>query len=34
MERLGFGYEAVTNRRPAIIYCSISGFGDGGPQNM
>ena len=32
MERLGFGYEAVTNRRPAIIYCSISGFGDGGPQ--
>jgi len=32
MERLGFGYEAVTNRRPAIIYCSISGFGDSGPQ--
>ena len=32
MERLGFGYEAVTNRRPAIIYCSISGFGGGGPQ--
>ena len=32
MERLGFGYEAVTNRRPAIIYCSISGFGDNGPQ--
>ena len=32
MERLGFGYEAVTKRRPAIIYCSISGFGDSGPQ--
>ena len=32
MERLGFSYEAVTNRRPAIIYCSISGFGDNGPQ--
>src|SRR6516162_3377507 len=32
MERLGFGYEAVTNRRPAMIYCSISGFGDSGPQ--
>ena len=33
MERLGFGYEAVTNRRPAIIYCSISGFGDNGLKN-
>jgi len=25
MERLGFGYEAVKARRPAMIYCSISG---------
>ena len=32
MERLGFGYEAVSDRRPAVIYCSISGFGDSGPQ--
>ena len=32
MERLGFGYEAVSTRRPAMIYCSISGFGDSGPQ--
>ena len=32
MERLGFGYEAVKARRPAMIYCSISGFGDTGPQ--
>ena len=32
MERLGFGYEAVNDRRPAVIYCSISGFGDSGPQ--
>ena len=32
MERLGFGYEAVRARRPAMIYCSISGFGDTGPQ--
>ena len=32
MERLGFGYEAVKTRRPAMIYCSISGFGDTGPQ--
>jgi formyl-CoA transferase len=32
MERLGFGYEAVRARHPAMIYCSISGFGDTGPQ--
>ena len=32
MERLGFGYEAVSDRHPTIIYCSISGFGDSGPQ--
>ena len=32
MDRLGFGYEAVAARRPAIIYASISGFGDSGPQ--
>jgi crotonobetainyl-CoA:carnitine CoA-transferase CaiB-like acyl-CoA transferase len=32
MERLGFSYEAVRARRPRMIYCSISGFGDTGPQ--
>jgi crotonobetainyl-CoA:carnitine CoA-transferase CaiB-like acyl-CoA transferase len=32
MDRLGFGYEAVSARRPGIVYCSISGFGDFGPQ--
>jgi crotonobetainyl-CoA:carnitine CoA-transferase CaiB-like acyl-CoA transferase len=32
MDRLGFGYAAVQARRPAMIYCSISGFGDTGPQ--
>jgi len=32
MERLGFGYEAVRARRASMIYCSISGFGDTGPQ--
>jgi len=32
MERLGFGYEAVKARRPSLVYCSISGFGDTGPQ--
>jgi formyl-CoA transferase len=32
MDRLGFGYAAVKKRRPAIIYASISGFGQSGPQ--
>jgi formyl-CoA transferase len=32
MERLGFGYEAVKKRRPAMVYASISGFGQTGPQ--
>jgi len=31
VERLGFGYEAVRSRRPQIVYCSISGFGQTGP---
>ncbi len=30
MDRLGLGYAAVKARRPAMIYCSISGFGDTG----
>jgi crotonobetainyl-CoA:carnitine CoA-transferase CaiB-like acyl-CoA transferase len=32
MERLGFGYEAVKKRKPAMVYASISGFGASGPQ--
>jgi formyl-CoA transferase len=32
MERLGFGYDAVRKRRPAMVYASISGFGQTGPQ--
>ena len=33
-ERLGFGYDAVRTRRPALIYCSISGFGDMGHRKI
>lgn len=29
---LGLGYEQVSSRWPAIIYCSISGFGQSGPR--
>jgi len=32
MARLGFGYEAVRKRKPAMVYASISGFGQTGPQ--
>jgi formyl-CoA transferase len=32
MDRLGLGYEAVRRRRPSLVYCSISGFGDTGIQ--
>jgi len=31
VERLGFGYDVVRTRRPTIVYCSISGFGQTGP---
>jgi len=31
LDRLGFGYDAVSKRRPEIVYCSISGFGQTGP---
>jgi crotonobetainyl-CoA:carnitine CoA-transferase CaiB-like acyl-CoA transferase len=30
--RLGLGYEAVSQENPMIIYCSISGFGQTGPD--
>ncbi|MCB1742394.1 MAG: CoA transferase [Gammaproteobacteria bacterium] len=32
MKRLGLGYEALRSRNPAIILCSISGFGQSGPN--
>ena len=31
MEKLGVGYESLRKINPAIIYCSISGFGRTGP---
>ncbi|MFQ5521668.1 MAG: CaiB/BaiF CoA transferase family protein, partial [Candidatus Methylomirabilia bacterium] len=33
LNRLGIGYEAVSQRNPRIIYCSISGFGQTGPYS-
>jgi formyl-CoA transferase len=32
IDRLGFGYEAVRERNPSLIYASISGFGQTGPS--
>jgi formyl-CoA transferase len=31
MERLGFGYEAVSELNPRLVYASITGFGETGP---
>ena len=32
MARLGLDYDAVAARHPRLIYCSILGFGDSGPD--
>jgi crotonobetainyl-CoA:carnitine CoA-transferase CaiB-like acyl-CoA transferase len=31
MDRLGFGYADISKAHPALIYCSLSGFGRTGP---
>ncbi len=32
VDRLGVGYDAVRKLNPAVIYCSISGYGQTGPE--
>ena len=32
MDRLGLGYRALHERCPALVYCSISGYGQDGPS--
>ena len=32
MERLGIGYEALSEINPGLIYCAVSGFGQNGPE--
>ena len=33
MDRLGFGYAALSEINPRVIYCAISGFGQTGPYS-
>jgi crotonobetainyl-CoA:carnitine CoA-transferase CaiB-like acyl-CoA transferase len=31
MDRLGLGYDALRERRPELVYCSVTGYGQSGP---
>ncbi len=31
MDRLGYGWDALSSRHPRLVYASISGYGDSGP---
>jgi CoA:oxalate CoA-transferase len=32
MQRLGLGYQAVSEMQPDLVYCSVSGYGQSGPR--
>lgn len=34
MDRLGLGYDAMRQRTPALVYCSISAYGQSGPRSQ
>ena len=34
LERMGLGYEALSELHPKLVYCSISGFGQTGPRRQ
>src|SRR5690606_11104688 len=34
MDRLGLGYDAMRKRNPALVYCSISAYGQSGPRSQ